>query len=394
MDSVISWSIRNRAAVIIVGALLLILGFYTGSRLPVDVFPDLTAPTVTIITEARGMAPVDLEKLVTFPLETAVNGARGVRRVRSMTTVGISVIWVEFKWAADIVEARRVVNERLSLVTPSLPENVDPPVMAPITSIMGEIQFLALSSDRHNLMELRTHADNIMRRRLLSVAGVAQVIITGGERKQYQINLSPLKLQAHSISLGEVAEAIEHSNDNITAGFEESGGARYMITGRGRFRSIEDIGSVVVRTRGTIPVLIKDLGEVSLGSAPRVGAAALRTEPAIMIGIQKQPELDEMETDLPEGMKIDRNVFRQRDFIDVAIRNVFHALRDGSILVIALMALFLANWRATVITLSAIPLSLCAAILALEFLGASINTMTLGGMAIAIGGLVDDAVSR
>ncbi len=405
MDALISWSLRNRVVVAVLALFLCGWGLYTALRLPVDVFPDLTAPTVTIITEAGGMAPVDLETQVTFPVETAMTGARGVRRVRSLTVTGVAVVWVEFQWNFDVKDARQVVSERLSLVTPTLPEGIDQPFLAPVTSIMGEILFLGLTSDGGDETALRTIAESVVRRRLLAVPGVAQVTVLGGSRKQYQVLLSPEALLAHSASVGEVADAIRAENENRTAGLTAAGGSQYLVTGRGRIREIGEIEKVAVRTSGTVPLTVGDLGRVGIGGAPKIGDGAVSGEPAVVIGVQKQPGvntlaltdritvvLDDIESRLPEGIHLKTDLFRQRDFIDVAVRNVFLALRDGSILVVLIMALFLANARATFITLTAIPLSLCAAVVVLDLWGATINTMTLGGMAIAIGALVDDAV--
>ncbi len=405
IDPLIQWSLRNRAAVLAVGVLLCAVGGWTAAAMPIDVFPDLTAPTVTVITEAHGMAPSEVETLVTFPIETSVNGASGVRRVRSSTSVGISVVWVEFDWGTDIYTARQIVGEKLALVASDLPPEVEPPVLAPISSIMGEILFLALTSDRHDPIELRTTADTVIRRRLLSVAGVSQVTPIGGGVKQYQVVLSPERLAAHRIDLDDVREALARGNENVSAGFLVEGGSEILVTGAGRVRTLDDIRETVVDSVDGVGVRVGDLGHVRIGEEPKRGEGSANAAAAVVIGVQKQPDantlaltahldevLDDVEAKLPDGMKIDRHVFRQADFIDVAVANVLHALRDGGVLVIVIMLVFLANLRATVITLTAIPLSLLAAVLTLSAFGATINTMTLGGMAIAIGSLVDDAV--
>ena len=413
IDNLIRWSLHNRAPVLVTAGLLCVFGTYTAFRLPVDVFPDLTAPTVTILCEGHGMAPADMETQVTFPIEAALNGAAGVRRVRSSTAAGIAVIWVEFGWDESQAQARRVVNERLSLVAPSLPEGITP-TLAPISSIMGEIMFLGLVSDVQSPLELRTYADTRLRRRLLSVPGVSQVMVIGGEVKQYQVILSPEKLLSYGISLAEVARALKADNENVSAGFLNAAGSEYIVSGRGRFYGTQDIEDVVIRAKDSVPILVRDLGEVVLGGAPKRGEGsigrrsagdAVLVQPAVVLSIQKQPGantlditaaidrvLDDISLTLPEGIEIERDIMRQSRFIKVAIRNVLHALRDGGILVVLVMLLFLANVRATMITLTAIPLSLVAAILTLEAFGANINTMTLGGMAIAVGALVDDAV--
>src|SRR5688572_3736483 len=400
----IRWSLSNRAAVLSLAILLCAVGAYEAFRMPVDVFPDLSAPTVTVLTEAHGMAPSEVESQITFPIETALNGAAGVRRVRSSTAVGLSIVWVEFDWGADLRSARQVVNEKLALIEGSLPPEVERPILAPMSSIMGEIFFIAVTSDRLDPMELRTMAESVVRRRLLSVPGVSQVTAIGGERKQYQVVLNAGRLAAHRVSMKQVSDALEASNENLSAGFVHEGGSEYLITGVGRFRTYEDIREVVVSVSDGVPVRIADLGDVRPGAEPKRGEGSANGRPAVILSVQKQPEantlaltreIEEVLADL--GRKhpqvvIDSRIFRQADFIQVAIDNVLHALRDGSILVILIVLVFLANVRATAITLTALPLSLLAAVAALQFFGATINTMTLGGMAIAIGALVDDAV--
>jgi CzcA family heavy metal efflux pump len=403
MDAIIKWSVNNRAAVLAVGLLLCAGGGIVALQMPVDVFPDLTAPTVTVITEAHGMAPVEVENQVTFPIEAALNGASGVRRVRSSTAVGISVVWVEFDWGTDIYAARQVVGEKLALTRDSLPPEVATPVLAPVSSIMGEILFLSLTSDRHGATDLRTTADTVVRRRLLAVPGVAQVTPIGGAEKQYQVILAPARLRAYNVSIEQVTRALEASNENVSAGFMIERGSEYVVTGVGRLRTTEDIADTVVAVIDGTPVKISHLGDVRIGEAPKRGEGSANEKPAVVLGIQKQPgantltltrELDAVieGLKLPEGMVIDKAIFRQADFIEVSIRNVLHALRDGAIVVIAIVFLTLLNWRATFITLTALPLSLLAAVLTLKGFGATINTMTLGGMAIAIGALVDDAI--
>jgi CzcA family heavy metal efflux pump len=405
MNALIRWSLHNRSLVLVSALLLLAAGSYLALRMPVDVFPDLTTPTVTVITEAHGMVPTEVESQVTFPVEAALNGAPGVRRVRSSTAVGISVVWVEFDWSTDIYAARQVVSEKLPLVAASLPPEVERPILAPISSIMGEILFIALTSDRHDPIELRTTAETIIRRRLLSVPGVSQVTPIGGEVKQYQAVLSPSKLHAFGVSLNQVQEALAASNLNVSAGLMVEGGSEFLTTGIGRVRGLEDIGETVVTAPEGVAVRVADLGTVRLGSAPKRGEGSANAHPAVILGIQKQPRantltltrtldsvLDDLQEALPKGMKIDKRIFRQADFIEVAVRNVARAVIDGGLLVIAVVLLFLANLRATIITVTAIPLSMVAAVIALNALGATINTMTLGGMAIAIGALVDDAI--
>ncbi|MBM3333793.1 efflux RND transporter permease subunit, partial [Candidatus Sumerlaeota bacterium] len=405
IDGLIRWSLHNRAAVLAVALLLITIGTYTALNMPIDVFPDLTAPTVTVITEAHGMAPTEVESQVTFPIEASLNGASGVRRVRSSTAVGISVVWAEFEWGTDVHAARQVVSEKVALVAGELPPEAQRPVLAPISSIMGEILFLSLTSDKHGPMELRTTADTVIRRRLLSVPGVSQVTPIGGERKQYQVVVSPARLQSADVTLNQVIEALSATNENASAGVMPSGGSQYLVTGVGRIYSLDDIAETVIAAVDGVPIRIKDIGEVKIGAEPKMGEGSANGRHAVILGVQKQPRantlaltrtLDELLNDIqskqPDGMKIDKHIFRQADFIAIAVHNVQAALRDGGILVVVIILLFLANFRATFITLTAIPLSLVAAVCGLKLFGATINTMTLGGMAIAIGALVDDSV--
>lgn len=405
ITNLIRLSLSNRVLVVVVAAVFLGIGIYTTTTMPVDVFPDFTAPTVTVLTEAHGMAPTEVETLVTFPIEAAVNGATGVRRVRSSTAVGFSVVWVEFDWGTDIKEGRQIVAEKLSLVRETLPPEVDSPVMAPQGSIMGEVFFPALRSDTLSPFELRTLADTTVRRRLLGVEGVAQVTPIGGDVKQYQVVLSPSRLQAYNIAASEVAEALRETNENSTAGIVVDSGQESLIQSMGRVHQLEEIADTVVTVRKDVPIRVGQLGTVQIGAAMKRGTGSAMGEPAVILGITKQPNvntleltqrletaLGEIESTLPAGVTIQRNIFRQADFIETAIRNVEGALRDGGILVVIVVLLFLGNLRASVITLIAIPLSLLATVLVLKAWGATINTMTLGGMAIAIGSLVDDAI--
>ena len=405
MDKLIQWALGNRALVLVAALLLTVFGIHTATRMPVDVFPDLTAPTVTVITEAHGMSPTEVETQITFPIETAVNGAEGVRRVRSATAVGISVVWVEFEWGTDIRNARQIVSEKISGVVADLPPEGERPTLAPQSSIMGEILFLSLSSEHHSPAELRNYAQVSLRRRLLAVPGVSQVTPIGGGEKQFQVILNPAALQSHNVTLNQVVRALEASNENVSAGIINERGAEWLVTGVGRIRSLEDIGATVVAAPRGVPTLVRDLGEVTVGEAQKRGEGSAMGRPAVILGIQKQPGANTLEltqrldavladisAKLPAGMKLKTDIFRQADFISVSVRNVQTALLEGIVLVTLIVLLFLANFRATLITLTAIPLSLVTAVLALKWFGASINTMTLGGMAIAIGALVDDAV--
>src|SRR5262245_12994363 len=401
----IGWSLANRLIVLAIAAVVLIGGTMVAVKMPVDVFPDLTAPTVTIITEAHGMAPEEVETLVTFPIETAINGAAGVRRVRSSTATGISVVWVEFDWGTDIYQARQVVNEKIQLASSNLPPEAERPVLAPISSIMGEIMFISLTSDKQSPMELRSTANWVIRPRLLSVPGVSQVTPIGGDIKEYQVLISPERMAASGISLTQLIAAVKGTNQNTSAGFYVEGGQEYLIYGIGRVSRIHDIASTVVILYSGWPLLVGDLGDVRLGPRIKRGEGSAQGKPAVILGIQKQPgantlvltqeldrTLDNIQKTLPAGMAINRHIFRQADFIQVSIENVVEALRDGAIVVVMILLAFLMNFRATLITLLAIPLSMLVAVLTLKFFGATINTMTLGGMAIAIGALVDDAI--
>ena len=405
VDRIISWSLHNRPLVLGLSVLFLAAGSWIAWRMPVDVLPDLTAPTVTILAEGKGMAPTDMEALVTFPIETALNGAAGVRRVRSATAVGIAVVWVEFEWGQDIYRARQTVNERVAAVGADLPPQVDPPTLAPVSSIMGEILFVALRSDRHDPLELRTIAEAQVRRRLLAVPGVSQVVATGGGERQFQVIVSPDRLAAADVSIDEVEEALRHASRNTSAGFRVAAGQEYLIQGVGQIRTIADIEQTVVTARGTQPILVSDLATVRVGQALKRGEGSYNGEPAVVLGIQRQPDVntleltrtldaafDEIQATLPEGVRIERDVMRQADFIEVALSNLNAALRDGTLLVVLVTVVFLANIRAAGITLVAIPLSLVAAVIGLRLAGLSINSMTLGGLAIAIGALVDDAI--
>ena len=414
INNIIRWSVQSRAAVFGLALLLLVVGAITALRSPIDVFPDLSAPTVTIIVEGHGMAPEEMETLVTFPIETAVNGALNVRRVRSATAVGTSVVWVEFEWGTDIQRARQTVTERLTTVAGSLPAQVETPVLAPISSIMGEILFLALVSDRHDPMTLRATARTLVRRRLLSVPGVSQVTPIGGEEKQFQVVLSPLKLKAFGLSLREVGEALAETNENVSAGFVIDAGTESVLRGIGRIEDTDDIAQTLVALRGGRAITVGDLGVVQIGPAIRRGAAAASTrgpdgepiiEPGVILAVQKQPQantleltreldrvLEEVGASLPEGMHIHSDLFRQATFIEHSVANTTSALIEGGLMVLLVVVMFLASARASLITLLAIPISLLATICVLRAGGATINTMTLGGMAIAIGALVDDAI--
>ncbi|MBS1259192.1 MAG: Cobalt-zinc-cadmium resistance protein CzcA [Candidatus Scalindua arabica] len=392
--------------VIVASVLLLVVGVYTTFKMHVDVFPDLTAPTVVVLTEAHGMAPEEVEKLVTFQIETAVNGATNVRRVRSSSAAGISIVWVEFEWGTDIFKARQVVSEKLTMIAQKLPLGVGNSTLAPQSSIMGEIMLISLSSDSTSPIDLRTIADWNIRPRLLATGGVSQVIVIGGEYKQYQILASPQKMKYYNISLTELLKASEESNLNASGGFMNEFGNEYIIRGVGRTNKVDEIGNAVIKVVDNMPIKIDDLAEVRIGGAiPKIGDGSLKASPAIIMTVAKQPGINTLEltekidnaimeiaSTLPSDIRINTRIFRQADFIQASISNIQKALIEGAIFVVIIMYLFLMNFRTTIISLIAIPLSLAVSIITLNLLGFTINTMSLGGMAIAIGSLVDDAV--
>ncbi|SNB44766.1 efflux RND transporter permease subunit [Geobacter sp. DSM 9736] len=404
LDKIIRLALENRLIVVIASLLILIAGTYVTVKMPVDVLPDLTAPTVTILTEAKGMAPEEVETLITYPIESNLNGATGVRRVRSASTPGLSTVWVEFTWGTDIYRARQVVNEKLQLVGGTLPAGTLP-MLAPISSIMGEIMYIAVTGDRHDLKALKETADFVVRKRLMAVAGVSQVVTIGGESKQYVVETDPQKLAAFGVSVNEVLASVKGSNENFAAGVMKERGQDYLIRGVGRVQSPADLENSVVATRNGIPIMVRDVAEVKIGSAFRVGDSSVNLKPAILIAIQKHPDantleltrrletkLEELKKTLPAGMTIDTNIFRQSNFIELALKNIQRVLIEGAGLVIVILFLFLGNLRTTLISITAMPLSLIFAIFALRIFDISINTMTLGGMAIAIGVIVDDAI--
>ena len=405
LDRIIRWSVDNRLVVLLASIAIAAWGAVTAARMPVDVFPDLTAPTVTIVTEAHGLAPEEVEALVTARIESAVYGAPEVRRVRSASGIGISIVWVEFDWGADLRRARQTVAEKLQLAASQLPADLDPPTVAPMSSIMGEISFIGVRSDRHGPMAVRDAADWIVRRRLLAVPGVAQVIPIGGEVKQYQVLVDPSRLRSLRVRFEDVVAALETSSQNGSGGFLVRGAQEALIRAVGRADGEQAIADTVIRADGGVPVYVRQVARVEVLPAVARGAASVDTEPAVVLAIMKQPGAntlavtDDIERalaglrgQLPEGMTIDDRLLRQADFIDAAVSNVSVALRDGAILVAVILILFLLDVRATVISLASLPVSLLIAVLVLDWRGASINTMTLGGLTIAVGALVDDAI--
>ncbi|MBP6721150.1 MAG: efflux RND transporter permease subunit [Bacteroidia bacterium] len=405
LNKIINFSLHNRLLLVVASVLLLIFGTFVASRMEVDVFPDLTAPTVVVLTEAHGMAPEEVEKLVTFPIETSVNGATNVRRVRSSSSAGISIVWIEFEWNTDIFKARQIVNEKISAVAEKLPAGVGTPTMGPQSSIMGEIMLIGLTADSTSQMDLRTIADWTLRPRLLATGGVSQVIVIGGDYKQYQILASPQKMNSYGVSLTELLKASTEANGNSSGGFMNEYSNEYIVKGIGRTSEVNEIGSAFVKMVDGKPVRIEDVAEVKIGASPKIGDGSLKGKPAVILTVMKQPAtntlaltatiddaITELQATLPKDVEINTKIFRQADFINASIGNIKKTLLEGSIFVVIILLLFLMNWRATLISLLAIPISLIVAILTLKWLGFTINTMSLGGMAIAIGALVDDAI--
>lgn len=404
-DRIIAFSLKNRLFVVSLASLLLVYGTYVLINLPVDVLPDLNRPTVTIMTEAEGLAPEEVESLVTLPIETAMNGAPGVERVRSVSGIGLSIVYVEFGWNTDIYLNRQLVTERLQIASARLPEGVIP-TLGPISSVMGQIMMLGVTSTGQSPMDVRTFADFTIRQRLLTIPGIAQVIAIGGGVKQYQVLLNNSALAAYGLTVTEVEEALAQSTRNTTGGYLESQGEEYLVRNIASTVSIEDIANTVVRSvPGQPVVLVRHIAKVQFGAQVKRGDASLNGKPAVILSIEKQPNantlelteqvdaaLDDLEHSLPPGMKINREVFRQSHFISSSITNVEHALRDGFILVTLVLFLFLLNFRTTVITLTAIPLSIVVTAIVFQIFDITINTMTLGGLAVAIGELVDDAI--
>jgi CzcA family heavy metal efflux pump len=406
LNKIIQFSLHNRLIVLIGAVLLLLGGFYTAKNMEIDVFPDLNAPTVVVMTEANGMAPEEVERLVSFPIETAVNGATDVRRVRSSSTTGFSVVWIEFDWGTDIYKARQIVTEKLATLGGTLPENIGQPTLGPQSSILGEIMTIGLSSDSTSLLDLRTIADWAIRPRLLSTGGVAQVTIIGGDIKEYQILLDPGRMKHYGIGLDEVLQVTRNMNQNAAGGILYEYGNEYIVRGVMQTSDVKELGKAVVKKIGENPVLISDIAEIKIGAkTPKLGVASEKGKAAVLITITKQPntntiELTEkldksiaaLQKDMPTDIKISTDIFRQERFINNSINNVEKSLYEGSIFVVIILVLFLMNGRATFISLLALPLSLLTSILALKMMGLTINTMSLGGMAIAIGSLVDDAI--
>jgi CzcA family heavy metal efflux pump len=405
LDAVIRLSLKNRFILLVSAVLFSVYGAYRASQVPIDVFPDLNRPTVTVMTEAHGLAPEEVETLVTFPIESALNGASGVLRVRSASAIGLSIVWVEFDWGVDVYRARQVVGEKLQLVRARLPSDANP-TLAPITSIMGEILLIGLqSSGETSAMELRTLADWVIRPRLLAISGVAQVTVLGGELKQYQVLTSPERLARHDVTIDELTRAVTRSNAATGGGFLLGKDREALIRIVGRAGSLDDIAETVVRPEDPLPVRVREVAEVRFGGPVPRGAGSVDSAPAVVLSVQKQPGADtrhlteaidrvvsEIAPGLPADVTVDPHIFRQQRFIDAAIANVLEAIRDGAFWVVLVLFLFLWNVRVSLVTLTAIPLSIVIAALVFDAFGVTINTMTLGGLAVAIGELVDDSI--
>lgn len=406
LDKIIRFSLQNRAFVLMAAVLLMVGGIYTTSHIDVDVFPDLNAPTVVVMTEATGMAPEEVERLVTFPVETAMNGASDVRRVRSSSTAGFSVVWVEFDWGTDIYRDRQIVSEKLAEVGESLPPDCGKPTLGPQSSILGEAMIIGLDSDTTSMQDLRTLADWTFRPRLLSLGGVAQVTVIGGDIKEYQIKLSPEKMKHYGVSLQEVISATESMNRNSTGGVLYEYGNEYIIRGLLSTDDIDGIGRAVVRMQGDVPITLNNIAEIAVGpKAPVLGVASHRGKPAVLMTVTKQPDastalltekldkaVEDLKSQIPSDVNVSTDIFRQQKFIDSSIDNIKKSLYEGALFVIIVLFFFLMNVRTTLISLVTIPLSLLVSVLTLKFMGLTINTMSIGGMAIAIGSLVDDAI--
>lgn len=404
INGIIKVSLKNRLLVLLGAILLVIGGVYSSRNMDVDVFPDLTAPTVVIMTDAHGMATEEVERLVTFPIETTVNGATNVRRVRSASMYGYSFVWTEFDWGMDIFKARQIVSEKMVTLNGTLPEGITP-VLAPQSSVMGEILFIGLQADTTSMMELRTLAEWVIKPAILATGGVSQVTIIGGDYKQYQILADPQRMNKYGISIDDLEAVGKTLSTNSTGGVVRDFGNEFALRGMGRSTDLEELGSTLVKTVNGKPIVLSDVADVVIGSAVKMGYASQNGQPAIILSVSKQPNintlnvtekieenLENIRKSLPSDIKLDTKIFRQADFIETSVNNVGSALLEGAIFVILILFIFLNSYRTTVISIIAIPLSLLGTVIVLYLLGMNINTMTLGGMCIAIGSLVDDAI--
>lgn len=405
LDKIIKFSLNNKFFIIVCYLVLTIAGIYSARQMDIDVFPDLTAPTVVVMTDCHGMASEEVEKLVTYPIETAVNGAVGVRRVRSNSSQGFSFVWVEFDWGEDIFRARQIVSEKLATINAQMPDGIGQPTLAPQSSVMGEIFFVSLQADSTSMLDLRTLADWTLKPLILATGGVSQVTVIGGDYKQYQILADPQRMGYYGVSTGELIEACKSINDNSSGNVVRQYGNEYVVRGIARTSDLNELGNTYIKSMNGKPIRINDVAEVKIGASTKMGHAAENAKPSVVLSISKQPNintlnvtkaieknLQEIQKTLPPDVKMNTEIFRQSDFIETAVHNVGRAILEGGILVIVILLLFLGNFRTTIISLLAIPLSLLGSIIVLNLLGMTINTMSLGGMAIAIGSLVDDAI--
>lgn len=407
LNGIIRFSLNNRMVILVIAALCLVAGIYSTMHTEVDVFPDLNAPTVVVMTEAEGMAPEEVERLVTFPIETAVNGATNVRRVRSSSATGFSIVNIEFDWGTDIYKARQIVSEKIAMVGADLPENVGNPTLGPQASILGELMIIGLTADTTSMQDLRTIADWTIRPRLLSTGGVAQVAVMGGDIKEYQILMDPGKMRRHGVSMDEVIYAVKGMNQNASGGTLYEYGNEYIVRGLLSTNDIDELKKAVVKTsENGLPITLDAVADVRIGpKTPVLGVASNDGKPAVLLTVTKQPNtntlaltgrldnaLDELKANLPADVKVNSRIFRQSSFIESSLDNVKQSLIEGAIFVIIVLFIFLMNWRTTVISLVSIPLSIVASLLAIRWMGLTINTMSLGGIAIAIGSLVDDSI--
>ena len=407
LNKIISFSLHNRPVILFFSVLLMVVGIWTACKMEVDVFPDLNAPTVVVMTEAQGMASEEVERLVTFPIETAVNGATDVRRVRSSSTTGFSVVWVEFDWGTDIYRDRQIVSEKLATIGDALPQGVGQPTLGPQSSILGEVMFIGLTADSTSMGDLRTLADWTVRPQLLATGGVAQVTVMGGDIMEYQIRIHPERMRHYGVTLTQVMDATRNMNRNASGGVLYERGNEYIVRGVLTTANTELLGQAVVATTAKgQPVVLADVADVEMGvKSPKMGLASVSGKPAVLLTVTKQPststleltgKLDEvveqMRSALPKDVKVNTQLYRQQNFIDSSISNIKKSLVEGGIFVVLVLFIFLMNARTTVISLVTIPLSLLITMLVLHVMGLTINTMSIGGMAIAIGSLVDDAI--
>lgn len=404
INNIIRFSLKNRLVVILGTVLVIVGGIWSANRMDIDVFPDLTAPTVVVMTDAHGMAAEEVERLVTFPIETAVNGATNVRRVRSASMSGFSFVWAEFNWGMDVFRARQIVSEKMTALGEALPDGIVPQ-LAPQSSIMGEIMLIGLQADSTSMMDLRTLADWTIKPAILATGGVSQVTIIGGDYKQYQILADPQRMAAYGVTMADLQRAGSTMSTNSAGGVVRDFGNEYALRGMARTTDLDELGATLVKTSGGKPVTIADVAEVRIGAAVKLGTASQNASPAVILAVAKQPNintlkvtekieanLSDIQRSLPADVRLDTHIFRQADFIESSVSNVGRALVEGALLVIIILFLFLGSWRTTVISVLAIPLSLLGSIIVLHLMGLEINTMTLGGMCIAIGSLVDDAI--